>query len=117
MARWFGILISFVVGLIVLMPPGVCSCWINPARETVHVHFGRAHAEAEHSHEYLSQLTLTTSGGVVMNLVVPAGVLVALLSQAKVFWNLPQAAFLCSEWKPRVMPPPPRAKSFVVLLI
>ena len=106
--RWFGILLFFHAILIALMPPGLCSCWINPGRETVHVHFGYAHAASEHSHEYLNQLGLANAGGFLPLLLIPAALLLQLLSATDIFWRISRFACLHREWKPSVTPPPPR---------
>jgi hypothetical protein len=106
--RWIGLFIFFHVFLTALMPPGLCSCWINPARETVHVHFGHAHAESSHSHGYLSKLSDADAGGVLPLLIIPAALLVVLLSQTNIFWRIPSALSHSREWKPKVAPPPPR---------
>lgn len=107
-SRWFGILLFFHAILIALMLPGLCSCWINPARETVHVHFGHAHAASEHSHAYLNQLGLANAGGFLPLLLIPVALLLKLLSATDIFWLISRFAFLHREWKPSVVPPPPR---------
>lgn len=52
MSRLFAALLLVEVFFVALMPPGLCSCWLNPAVAKVHVHIG--FPEPHHSHDYLS---------------------------------------------------------------
>lgn len=91
--------------LVALMPPGLCSCWLNPAAAEVHVHFGSS--DAGHSHEYL----FTLSSGTIAGARVPVDPVMSLLLAsvlALLWFRLPaaQAAPGRAWCLPPDVPPP-----------
>ncbi len=94
--------------LTVAMPPGVCPCWVNPEVKTVHPHFSPAHAENQHAHDYLSQMSQTTSTQILPLVIISANLLIALAFAGLIWWGLRAADISETGWSPGMPVEPPR---------
>jgi hypothetical protein len=98
----------FLMGLIVVMPPGICPCWLNSHVETYHIHLSKEHAESEHSHNYLYQLSQSTFTATMPLPMTPASLWLALLSAGSLWWLLAHVLAGGHSWKAAPPLPPPK---------
>ncbi|GAB4577900.1 MAG: hypothetical protein Fur0022_06320 [Anaerolineales bacterium] len=72
------------------------------------MHFSHAHAESEHTHEYLFQLFPTTHPDWTPLSLVPIQVWIALAIAGGVWWFIPDQLFNGEGWSPVILLPPPK---------
>ncbi len=109
LSRWLLVVTLLSTALVVLMPPGLCPCWLNAEVERFHLHIGKV-TEEDHSHEYLNQLSETTVADTHSIKILPARLLVALLiGMGALTRQLFAPAISFSGWYLLPPKPPPRS--------
>jgi hypothetical protein len=96
------------IGYIALAQPGIPACWLEAHACEIHIHFSKHQAETPHSHDYLLDLAKAQGAPALPTLLIPASLLIALLSCSRVFR---QVVFPVTEkyfWKALPDLPPPR---------
>jgi hypothetical protein len=95
-------------GYIALAQPGVPACWLEAHACEFHVHFSQHHAETPHSHSYLFDLANAQGAPGLSPLLIPVGLLIALLFNSRFFRMFGMPVLAESSWKFLGEPPPPR---------
>lgn len=101
------VLIIFAI-FIALTPPGLCPCWLNPHVDSYHIHLSKEHAESEHSHDYLFQLSQTTHPIVAPLPITPVSLWIYLLAVSGVWRVLAHVLSGGQKWQATPPLPPPR---------
>jgi hypothetical protein len=101
--RWFVILWAVYT---IFAQPGLPSCWLERIACESHPH-PDGHPERPHSHQYLFD-DMQAAGAAIPEQVVPAQLILSLLQQINITWNLHQPTFSIHAWSAATDPPPPR---------
>ncbi len=101
--RWFTLLWAIYT---MFAQPGLPSCWLEQKACEAHPH-PDGHPERPHSHGYLFD-DMQASGAAIPQHITPAHMILRLLQQVNITWNLRQPAFSTITWFALAEPPPPR---------
>jgi hypothetical protein len=90
--------------------PGLPACWLEAKACQVHVHFSQEQAETPHDHGYLVGLASGMAAAAVPQVMIPAGLLVALLAVAGavLLKKLNESTDRELRWLYVPEPPPPK---------
>jgi hypothetical protein len=91
-----------------LAQPGLPACWLEVRACEIHPHLSRRQAETPHEHTYLLDLALATSAAGMPVSIIPASLLIRLLSRSSLFRKSESIAPFRLDWIARLDPPPPR---------
>ncbi len=103
------LLIIMLAGYMALAQPGLPPCWLQAHACEVHPHFSKHHAETPHSHGYLLDLAKANAAQGLVSPLIPAGLLIELLSLGLFLRSTLGPDILEQAWIPLLEPPPPRA--------
>jgi hypothetical protein len=104
----FQMVLIFLTGLLSVMPPGLCPCWLIPQVETVHVHFSPEHAKSDHTHTYLLQVSQTVRVDVTPLVITSVALWIAITSVSGILLGLLSLFFHQGGWWANIPHPPPK---------
>jgi hypothetical protein len=95
-------------GYTALAQPGIPACWLERHACEIHMHFSKEQADSPHSHGYLFDLASAEGASALPTLLIPVGLLLALLFGSLVLRELVSPTPAQALWESLVESPPPR---------
>ncbi len=95
-------------GYTALAQPGLPACWLERHACEIHIHLSKEQAESPHSHGYLFDLASADGAPALPSLLIPVGLLLALLFGRLVLRELISPMPAQAIWESLLEPPPPR---------